>query len=319
MLNLSEQHTKIVKDIAQSMGFDSCGIAEARRLDDDARRLEKWLNKGFHGEMKYIENHFDMRVDPTLLVPGAKSVITLLFNYFPDQEPASQLPKVAKYAYGKDYHLVIREKLTDFLKRIREKIGQIEGRGFVDSAPVLERAWAVQSGLGWVGKNGNLINKKKGSFFFIATLITDLKLNADVPYMQDFCGTCNRCIEACPTNAILPNKEIEASQCISYFTIELKQSQLPDQYKGKSGEWIFGCDICQDVCPWNRFSQPHQEPSFEPLNSILSFTIQDWINTDQYTFNQLFKDSPIKRSKWEGIQRNLKNYQLSITPSEKHG
>jgi epoxyqueuosine reductase len=269
--------------------------------------------------MKYMENHFDMRVDPTLLVPGAKSVITLLFNYFPDQEPASQLPKVAKYAYGKDYHLVIREKLTDFLKRIREKIGQIEGRGFVDSAPVLERAWAVQSGLGWVGKNGNLINKKKGSFFFIATLITDLKLNADVPYMQDFCGTCNRCIEACPTNAILPNKEIEASQCISYFTIELKQSQLPDQYKGKSGEWIFGCDICQDVCPWNRFSQPHQEPSFEPLNSILSFTIQDWINTDQYTFNQLFKDSPIKRSKWEGIQRNLKNYQLSITPSEKHG
>jgi epoxyqueuosine reductase len=319
MLNLSEQHTKIVKDIAQSMGFDSCGIAEARRLDDDARRLEKWLNKGFHGEMKYMENHFDMRVDPTLLVPGAKSVITLLFNYFPDQEPASQLPKVAKYAYGKDYHLVIREKLTDFLKRIREKIGQIEGRGFVDSAPVLERAWAVQSGLGWVGKNGNLINKKKGSFFFIATLITDLKLNADVPYMQDFCGTCNRCIEACPTNAILPNKEIEASQCISYFTIELKQSQLPDQYKGKSGEWIFGCDICQDVCPWNRFSQPHQEPSFEPLNSILSFTIQDWINADQYTFNQLFKDSPIKRSKWEGIQRNLKNYQLSITPSEKHG
>ena len=319
MLNLSEQHTKIVKDIAQSMGFDSCGIAEARRLDDDARRLEKWLNKGFHGEMKYMENHFDMRVDPTLLVPGAKSVITLLFNYFPDQEPASQLPKVAKYAYGKDYHLVIREKLTDFLKRIREKIGQIEGRGFVDSAPVLERAWAVQSGLGWVGKNGNLINKKKGSFFFIATLITDLKLNADVPYMQDFCGTCNRCIEACPTNAILPNKEIEASQCISYFTIELKQSQLPDQYKGKSGEWIFGCDICQDVCPWNRFSQPHQEPSFEPLNSILSFTIQDWINTDQYTFNQLFKDSPIKRSKWEGIQRNLKNYQMSITPSEKHG
>lgn len=319
MFNLSEQHTKIVKDIAQSIGFDSCGIAEAKRLDEDARRLEKWLNKGFHGEMKYMENHFDMRVDPTLLVPGAKSVITLLYNYFPEQEQSQHLPKVAKYAYGKDYHLVIREKLTDFLKRIREKIGQIEGRGFVDSAPVLERAWAVQSGLGWVGKNGNLINKKKGSFFFIATLITDLKLNADVPYVQDFCGTCNRCIEACPTNAILPNKEIEASQCISYFTIELKQSQLPDQFVGKSGEWIFGCDICQDVCPWNRFSQSSQEPSFEPLNSILSFTIQDWMNTDQYTFNQLFKDSPIKRSKWEGIQRNLKNYQLSITPSEKHG
>jgi epoxyqueuosine reductase len=318
MLNLSEQHTKIVKDIAQSMGFDSCGIAEAKRLDEDARRLEKWLNKGFHGEMKYMENHFDLRVDPTLLVPGAKSVITILYNYFPEQEQSQHLPKVAKYAYGKDYHLVIREKLTDFLKRIREKIGQIEGRGFVDSAPVLERAWAVESGLGWVGKNGNLINKQKGSFFFIATLITDLKLKSDKPFVQDFCGTCNRCIEACPTDAILPNKEIQASQCISYFTIELKQSQLPDQYKTKSDEWIFGCDICQDVCPWNRFSQPNQEPSFEPLNSILSFTIQDWINTDQYTFNQLFKDSPIKRSKWEGIQRNLKNYQLSITPSEKH-
>jgi epoxyqueuosine reductase len=318
MLNLSEQHTKIVKDIAQSMGFDSCGIAEAKRLDEDARRLEKWLNKGFHGEMKYMENHFDLRVDPTLLVPGAKSVITILYNYFPEQEQSQHLPKVAKYAYGKDYHLVIREKLTDFLKRIREKIGQIEGRGFVDSAPVLERAWAVESGLGWVGKNGNLINKKIGSFFFIATLITDLKLKSDKPFVQDFCGTCNRCIEACPTDAILPNKEIQASQCISYFTIELKQSQLPDQYKAKSEEWIFGCDICQDVCPWNRFSQPNQEPSFEPLNSILSFTIQDWINTDQYTFNQLFKDSPIKRSKWEGIQRNLKNYQLSITPSEKH-
>jgi epoxyqueuosine reductase len=318
MLNLSEQHTKIVKDIAQSMGFDSCGIAEAKRLDEDARRLEKWLNKGFHGEMKYMENHFDLRVDPTLLVPGAKSVITILYNYFPEQEQSQHLPKVAKYAYGKDYHLVIREKLTDFLKRIREKIGQIEGRGFVDSAPVLERAWAVESGLGWVGKNGNLINKQKGSFFFIATLITDLKLKSDKPFVQDFCGTCNRCIEACPTDAILPNKEIQASQCISYFTIELKQSQLPDQYKAKSEEWIFGCDICQDVCPWNRFSQPNQEPSFEPLNSILSFTIQDWINTDQYTFNQLFKDSPIKRSKWEGIQRNLKNYQLSITPSEKH-
>jgi epoxyqueuosine reductase len=318
MLNLSEHHTKLVKDIAESMGFDACGIAEAKRLDDDARRLEKWLNKGFHGEMKYMENHFDMRVDPTLLVPGAKSVITLLYNYFPEQQQASELPQVAKYAYGKDYHLVIREKLTDFLKRIREKIGQIEGRGFVDSAPVLERAWAVKSGLGWVGKNGNLINKKKGSFFFIATLITDLKLKSDVPFVQDFCGTCNRCIDACPTNAILPNKEIEASQCISYFTIELKHAQLPDQYKGKSSEWIFGCDICQDVCPWNRFSQPHQESSFEPLNSILTFSIQDWINTDKNIFNQLFRDSPIKRSKWEGIQRNLNNYQIKITPSEKH-
>jgi epoxyqueuosine reductase len=264
-----------------------------------------------------MENHFDMRIDPTILVPGAKSVITLLYNYFPDQIQDPLLPKVAKYAYGNDYHTVIRDRLKGFLANLSASIGKIEGRGFVDSAPVLERAWAVKSGLGWVGKNGNLINKKKGSFFFIATLITDLDLIPDEPSVQDYCGTCTRCIDACPTDAILPNKEIAANQCISYFTIELKQALLPKAFEGKSDSWIFGCDICQDVCPWNRFSHPHQEQAFLPSNGILNFTIEDWLNLDQTQFNTIFKDSPLKRAKWEGIQRNLANYKLSTTPNEK--
>jgi epoxyqueuosine reductase len=317
MLSLTMQNTNTVKQIANAMGFDACGIAVAARLDEDARRLEKWLSKGFHGEMKYMENHFDMRIDPTILVPGAKSVITLLYNYFPDQIQDPLLPKVAKYAYGNDYHTVIRDRLKGFLANLSASIGKIEGRGFVDSAPVLERAWAVKSGLGWVGKNGNLINKKKGSFFFIATLITDLDLIPDEPSVQDYCGTCTRCIDACPTDAILPNKEIAANQCISYFTIELKQALLPKAFEGKSDSWIFGCDICQDVCPWNRFSHPHQEQAFLPSNGILNFTIEDWLNLDQTQFNTIFKDSPLKRAKWEGIQRNLANYKLSTTPNEK--
>jgi epoxyqueuosine reductase len=317
MLSLTMQNTNTVKQIANAMGFDACGIAVAARLDEDARRLEKWLSKGLHGEMKYMENHFDMRIDPTILVPGAKSVITLLYNYFPDQIQDPLLPKVAKYAYGNDYHTVIRDRLKGFLANLSASIGKIEGRGFVDSAPVLERAWAVKSGLGWVGKNGNLINKKKGSFFFIATLITDLDLIPDEPSVQDYCGTCTRCIDACPTDAILPNKEIAANQCISYFTIELKQALLPKAFEGKSDSWIFGCDICQDVCPWNRFSHPHQEQAFLPSNGILNFTIEDWLNLDQTQFNTIFKDSPLKRAKWEGIQRNLANYKLSTTPNEK--
>jgi epoxyqueuosine reductase len=317
MLSLTMQNTNTVKQIANAMGFDACGIAVAARLDEDARRLEKWLSKGFHGEMKYMENHFDMRIDPTILVPGAKSVITLLYNYFPDQIQDPLLPKVAKYAYGNDYHTVIRDRLKGFLANLSASIGKIEGRGFVDSAPVLERAWAVKSGLGWVGKNGNLINKKKGSFFFIATLITDLDLIPDEPSVQDYCGTCTRCIDACPTDAILPNKEIAANQCISYFTIELKQALLPKAFEGKSDSWIFGCDICQDVCPWNRFSHPHQEQAFLPSNGILNFTIEDWLNLDQTQFNTIFKDSPLKRAKWEGLQRNLANYKLSTTPNEK--
>jgi epoxyqueuosine reductase len=317
MVSLTAQHTRTVKEIATAMGFDACGIAVARRLDDDARRLENWLSKGYHGEMTYMENHFDMRVDPTVLVPGAKSVITLLYNYFPEQKQDSQLPQVAKYAYGNDYHTVIRDRLKAFLAKLRASIGEIEGRGFVDSAPVLERAWAVKSGLGWVGKNGNLINKKKGSFFFIATLITDLELLPDQPLVQDYCGTCTKCIDACPTDAILPNKEIAANQCISYFTIELKQALLPKSFEGKSDNWIFGCDICQDVCPWNRFSQPHQEQSFSPTNGILSFTIEDWLSIEKTAFNTIFKESPLKRAKWEGIQRNVNNYKISTIPNGK--
>ena len=317
VLSQLEQNTKKIKQIASEIGFEECGIAQARKLDEDAARLEAWLKNGRHGEMKYMENHFDLRVDPTLLVPGAKSVITVLYNYFPETTQDFNAPKIAKYAFGKDYHLVIREKLWEFLYRIRESVGAIEGRGFVDSAPVLERTWAVKSGLGWVGKNGNLINKKKGSFFFIATLITDLELLADQPLIQDYCGTCTKCIEACPTNAILPNKEINAAQCISYFTIELKSALLPEQLKDQAENWIFGCDICQDVCPWNKFSKPHQDKALTPSEAILHFSINDWLSMDKSTFNTKFNASPLKRAKWEGIQRNLSNYKISITPSEK--
>lgn len=301
----AENKTIHVKEIAGSIGFDQCGISKAQRLDDDAVRLEKWLNKGFNGEMKYMENHFDMRVDPQKLVPGAKSVITLLFNYFPAKIQDEELPKIAKYAYGKDYHLVIREKLHEFLFRLKEQFGDIDGRGFVDSAPVLERSWAQRSGLGWIGKNGNLINKHKGSFFFIATLITDLELIPDEPYAKDYCGSCTKCIDACPTDAILTNKVLNASACISYYTIELKSNTLPDELKKKSENWIFGCDICQDVCPWNRFSKSNQHEELSPINEVMTFRINDWMALDKKSFEEIFKSSPIKRRKWEGIKRNL--------------
>ena len=304
-LNL-EQNAALVKSLALSVGFDSCGIAKALCLDEDARRLENWLHKGRNGEMKYLENHFDLRIDPTKLVPGAKSVITLLFDYFPEKRQEAGNPKIAKYAYGKDYHLVIREKLNEFLYRLRQEFGDVQGRGFVDSAPVLERTWAFKSGLGWIGKNGNLINKKKGSFFFLATLITDLELYPDDPYVQDYCGSCTKCIDACPTEAILPNKELNASQCISYYTIELKSSSLPEQLSNKADNWVFGCDICQDVCPWNRFSQPHKHDELTPLEEVLTFDIAKWSSIDKVQFQKLFKDSPLKRTKWEGMQRNLK-------------
>lgn len=296
----------MVKGIAHSLGFDACGIAKAERLDEDARRLERWLHQGYHGEMRYMENHFDLRVDPTKLVPGARSVITLLFNYYPGMEQAEGRPKVAKYAYGKDYHLVIREKLQEFLFRLRSTLGQVEGRGCVDSAPVLERSWAHKSGLGWIGKNGNLINKQKGSFFFLATLITDLDLAPDDAYTKDYCGSCTKCIDACPTEAILPNKTLDATKCISYFTIELKSKDLPETLAAKADNWIFGCDICQDVCPWNRFSKSHVHKELEPLTQVIHFSIKDWLQLNKEEFNQVFKESPIKRTKWEGIQRNLK-------------
>jgi len=295
-----------VKQTAAVFGFDYCGIAKAEKLDHEARRLESWLNKGFHGNMAYMNNYFDLRVDPTKLVPGAKSVITLLLNYFPDEQQKTGVPRVSKYAYGKDYHEVIREKLKNFLKTLQQNIGEINGRGFTDSAPVLERSWAVKSGLGWIGKNGNLITKNQGSFFFIATLITDLELEPDDPFAKDYCGTCTKCIDSCPTEAILPNKVIDGSKCISYFTIELKDMLIPDKMKGKFENNLFGCDICQDVCPWNRFSKPNTETEFTPLNEVLHFSKNDWEELTEESFKVIFKKSPLKRSKFEGIKRNLK-------------
>jgi epoxyqueuosine reductase len=294
-----------IKSLAATLGFNHCGIARAIKLEDDARRLEAWLSKGMHGSMKYMENHFDLRIDPSKLVPGATSVITLLLNYFPEAPQPETSPRIARYAYGKDYHEVIRQKLNSFIRQIEEKTGKISARGFVDSAPVLERSWAARSGLGWIGKNGNLINKEAGSFFFIATLITDLALDYDDPFARDYCGTCTRCIDACPTDAILPGKTINASQCISYFTIELKDQFIPSAYEGKFNNWIFGCDICQEVCPWNRFSKPTEIPDFEPLPRILNFTTSDWEEMTEETFNEIFRDSPLKRTKFKGIQRNL--------------
>ena len=300
------KYSGIVKDKALQLGFDQCGIAAAIRLDDDARRLESWLLSGYHGKMSYMENHFDLRVNPQLLVPGAKSVITLLKNYYPSQQQSEKAPRISKYAFGQDYHLVIREKLNKLLSELRAEIGEIQGRGFVDSAPVLERSWAVRSGLGWVGKNGNLINKRAGSFFFIATLITDLELAPDPSFAGDFCGTCNRCVDACPTAAILPDKTVDGSRCISYLTIELKDQLLPATAKGQLDGWAFGCDTCQDVCPWNRFSHPHQEPAFAPIPEILNLSTKEWQEMSEEQFRIIFKNSPIRRTKWSGIQRNLR-------------
>ena len=299
-------HTQQVKAFAAQLGFDFCGIAKAQQLDEDARRLEHWLSKGMNGTMQYMANHFDLRIDPAKLVPGAKSVITLLLNYFPSAQQNDDAVKISKYAYGTDYHEVIRSKLKLLLRHIKENIGEINGRGFVDSAPVLERAWAQKSGLGWVGKNGNLINKQSGSFFFIATLITDMELQYDDAYAKDYCGTCTKCIDHCPTDAILPDKVIDGSKCISYFTIELKDALIPGAMQGKFDNWMFGCDTCQDVCPWNRFSKPNNEISFTPIPQILNFSKNDWEEMTEESFKIIFQHSPLKRSKFEGIKRNLK-------------
>lgn len=287
------------------MGFNYCGIAKAEFLNDDARRLEHWLNKGFNGTMQYMENYFDLRVNPQKIVPGAKSVITLLQNYYPEQQQQNNNYKVAKYAYGKDYHEIIRAKLKQLLANMNATIGSIDGRGFVDSAPVLERAWAIKSGLGWIGKNGNLITKQSGSFFFIATIIVDIELLYDDAYAKDFCGSCTKCIDQCPTNAILPNKVIDGSKCISYYTIELKDALINENMKGKFDNWMFGCDTCQDVCPWNRFSSPTNEINFTPIPEILNFTNQQWEELTEESFKQIFKESPLKRTKYKGIKRNL--------------
>jgi epoxyqueuosine reductase len=286
-----------------AMGFDYCGIAQAKELTEDAIRLEQWLHKGYHGEMEYMAKNFDLRIDPRKLVPGAKSVICFIKNYYPSEEQEKGIPQIAKYAWGNDYHEVIRNQLHEFLDQLRKQIGPIEGRGFVDSAPVLERSWAQLAGAGWIGKNGNLIKPQTGSFFFIATLIVDIELMYDQPISKDFCGTCTKCIDACPTQAILPNKTIEANHCISYLTIELKKETIHTNRNYK--EWAFGCDICQDVCPWNRFSHPHKEPAFKPLDGLLQMRKEDWLEMEETTFKARFKHSPLLRSKLKGIKRNI--------------
>ncbi len=302
----TDTHTKFIKELVLQAGFDYCGIAKTQPLDDDARKLEAWLNKGMHGKMAYMENYFDLRVDPTKLVPGARSVITLLKNYYPAETLSFEASNISKYAYGKDYHTVIKAALKNVIIELQEKIGQFNGRGFVDSAPVLERSWAQRSGLGWIGKNGNLIHKQSGSFFFIATLIVDIELAYDDPIAKDYCGSCTKCMDACPTEAILPNKVVNGSKCISYFTIELKDEIVPEEMKGKFKNWMFGCDICQDVCPWNRFSQPHHEPEFSPIPELLNFSTKDWEALSEEAFKKIFKQSPLSRAKLKGVQRNIK-------------
>ena len=302
----SKQHTAFIKNEATRLGFQYCGISKAMQLEDDARRLENWLNKGMHGSMMYMENYFDLRIDPVKLVPGAKSVITFMLNYFQEVQQAENTPNISKYAFGKDYHEIIKGKLNALLYEMRTHIGEINGRGFVDSAPVLERSWAQRSGAGFIGKNGNLIHKQSGSFFFLATLITDLELEHDDPVVKDYCGTCTRCIDHCPTEAILPGKVVDGSKCISYFTIELKDEFIPETMKGRFKNWMFGCDICQDVCPWNRFAKPTQENQFIPIPEVINLTTAQWENLSEDSFKEIFRHSPIKRSKWKGIQRNLK-------------
>lgn len=282
-----------------------CGIAKAEFLEEEAPRLEKWLDNNHHGEMAYMKNHFDKRLDPRLLVEGAKSVISLTLNYYPEEEQTDpDAPKLSKYAYGADYHQVIKAKLFELLQFITVQIGEVSGRAFVDSAPVLDRAWAKRAGIGWIGKNSNLISKKSGSFFFLAELIVDLELEYDFPFEADHCGTCTKCIDACPTESILSPYIIDASKCISYLTIELRD-EIPNQFNGKMDNWMFGCDICQDVCPWNRFSAPHNEPMFKPSEHIINMKKQDWQDITEGVFQSIFKNSAVKRTKFKGLTRNI--------------
>ncbi|OCB74339.1 tRNA epoxyqueuosine(34) reductase QueG [Flavobacterium crassostreae] len=303
MIATKQTYTQHIKSEAKRLGFLSCGISKAGFLEQEAPRLEQWLQKNQNGQMAYMENHFDKRLDPTLLVEGAKSVVSLLLNYYPSEIQNSDTYKISKYAYGQDYHQVIKDKLKELLFSIQENIGNVSGRAFVDSAPVLDKAWAAKSGLGWIGKNSNLITQKVGSFYFIAELILDLELVYDTP-TTDHCGSCTACIDACPTEAIVSAHVVDGSKCISYYTIELKEN-IPPEMKGKLNDWAFGCDICQDVCPWNRFSKPHQEPLFNAKPEILSLSKKDWEEITEETFRVVFKDSPIKRTKFKGLQRNI--------------
>ena len=299
-------NTSIVKQIAKELGFMFCGISKTRFLEEEAPRLENWLKSEKQGKMGYMENHFDMRLDPRILVPGAKSVVSLLYNYYPEQKQVEGTFKISKYAYGEDYHKVLKDKLKEFIQEIKHKIGDIDGRVFVDSAPVMDKVWAKNAGLGWIGKNSNLIHPKNGSFFFIAELILDLELEEDGP-IKDYCGTCTRCIDACPTDAIIEPYVVDGSKCISYLTIELKDQLIPTEFKGKMEDWIFGCDICQDVCPWNRFSKPHKEPRFKGEENLLTFSKKEWTEITSELFTALLKNSPIKRTKFEGLKRNIKH------------
>lgn len=295
-------YTKLIKQEAARLGFDHCGISRAGFLEEEAPRLEQWLKSEMHGKMQYMENYFDKRLDPRLLVDGAKSVISFVLNYFPEEKQNPSAPKISRYAYGTDYHTVIKEKLKELIFFIKENIGEVNGRAFVDSAPVLDKAWAKKSGLGWVGKNSNLLNKEMGSFFFIAELITDLDLEYDEPHVQDYCGTCTRCIDACPTDAIIKPYVVDGSKCISYFTIELKE-EMPAGVD--TDGWAFGCDICQEVCPWNRFSKPHKEEKFKPAAGLLTMDNAEWHEITEDVFKQMFKHSPLKRTGFNGLKRNL--------------
>jgi len=297
-------NTNLIKTEAQRLGFLSCGISKAGFLEEEAPRLENWLKNQRHGQMAYMEDYFDKRLDPTLLVDDGKSVISLLLNYYPSEFQNSDSYKISKYAFGNDYHSVIKKKLKKLLNTIKREIGDVSGRAFVDFAPVMEKAWAAKSGLGWLGKNNNLLTKQVGSFYFIAELIVDLELDYD-HLTTDHCGTCTACIDACPTEAIVAPYVVDGSKCISYFTIELKDN-LPEAMKGKFDDWMFGCDVCQDVCPWNRFSKSHNEPLFQPNKELLSFTKKDWEEITEETFAKVFKNSPVKRTKLEGLKRNIR-------------
>ena len=301
---LKSAYSNFIKETAKQLGFSNIGIAKADFLEDEAPKLEEWLKRNYQGEMRYMENHFDMRLDPRKLVDNAKSVISLSFNYYTEEKQNADSFKISKYAFGEDYHHVVKEKLKILMQKIQTEIGAVNGRCFVDSAPVLERAWATKSGIGWIGKHSLLINKNQGSFFFLAELIVDVELDYDIHFVTDHCGTCTACIDACPTDAIVENKVVDASKCISYFTIELKDA-IPIAYKNQFQDWMFGCDICQDVCPWNRFSKPHHEPKFEPNSKLLSMNKKEWKEITEDVFNELFKKSAVKRTKFEGLKRNI--------------
>ena len=302
-MNYKSRHTNLIKKEAKRLGFLSCGVSKAEFLEDEAPRLENWLNKNMHGEMSYMANHFDKRLDPTLLVPDSKSVVSLLLNYFPEETQTNETYKISKYAYGEDYHFVIKDKLKQLLNFIQNEIGEVHGRAFTDSAPVLDKAWAAKSGLGWIGKHSNLITKSNGSFYFIAELIIDLELDYDYA-VTDHCGSCTACLDACPTQAITEPYVVDGSKCISYFTIELK-NEIPSDMKGKFDDWMFGCDICQDVCPWNRFSKPHKEPLFNTSKELLTMSKKEWEEITEEVFQKTFEKSAVKRTKYSGLIRNI--------------